>query len=132
MKFRISGQPGIVFNLPSKKRGDGGVLVGKVVADLNGLKSSQSAEFKVLSLTRFSDELKTMDQTLKGSTSIESLCNAFFLSLEITSVGHVLVRYRMSTSEHAQPNDVIWNVNGEFQFEPSKINAIVKEIENAS
>ena len=60
------------FNLPSKKRGDGSICVGKVVADLNTLKCSKAVEFNHASLAGFSDQLKTMYSALKGEVSLKS------------------------------------------------------------
>jgi len=38
----------------------------------------------------------------------------------------------MATSQFSQPRDVSWTASGDFIFGPSKIKAIVKEIEQQS
>ena len=73
-----------------------------------------------------------MDKKLKGKTLLASCCKSFEMSLEITALGHVGVKYSMATTQFAQPQNVSWSASGDFVFEPSKIKGIVKEIDEQS
>ena len=124
IKFNIGNQPRITINLPSKKRGDGSILAGRATAYLGSLQSSVKLEIQEFELLRFSSELITMDNTLKGRTQLYSCSSDFKLEMSMTLRGHVEVQYNMKTSQFTQPNDINWTASGSFTFEPSLIRDI--------
>jgi len=129
MKIKLGDHPGVLINLPSRKRGGGLILCGKVSAHLQGLKCSQSVEIDESSIQRFSTDLKTMDATLKGSTSLTSRTETFELVLKMTAVGHVEVHLSIVTTQFSRPTNTGWTASGYFSFEPGKLQQIVKAID---
>jgi len=125
MKFRVGNQPSITFNLPSKKREEGHIFVGKVLADIHGLKCSAIYEFEKNSLLKFKHQIEKLNVNLKGGATLSSYCNLFKVTLEASFTGNIIVNCSFKRSQFSQPYNINWSSNGEFSFEPSLLKNVI-------
>jgi len=113
VRIQFSERDSVLVNLPSRKRGNAGVFVGKAKAQIGCLKCSQEIEVTKEALSVFFQQVRRADGSLVGEFHLNSVCTTFALSGEADSKGRIRIKVAFRYFRFDQPENVEWRASGE-------------------
>jgi hypothetical protein len=130
--FQLGIKQIVEVNLPSKKPGDGDIFVGKIKAQINSLRCSQTVSFHRHDLITFFDQVAVAEEKLKSGFKLESVNKMFSFIGSIDSKARFRIDVRFKDYVFEQPENIEWQAQAAFTIWPDNLKQILKQRDNLS